>query len=75
MFCKQVVTDRFSEVCPRIDSRRAGLELGSYVNATSSYVARVELGLLLGLLGYGKAPKTAFRLPGLIRKRPLNYGV
>ncbi len=38
-------------------------------------VARVELGLLLGLLRYGKAPKTAFRLPGLIRKRPLNYGV
>ncbi len=29
----------------------------------------VGLGLLLGLLRYGKAPKTAFRLPGLIRKR------
>ena len=34
-----------------------------------------RVGLLLGLLGYGKAPKTVFRLPGLIRKRPLNYGV
>ena len=29
------------------------------------------LGLLLGLLGYGKAPKTALGLPGLIRKKPL----
>jgi hypothetical protein len=35
----------------------------------------IRLGLFLGLLGYGKAPKTAFRLPGLVRKRSLNYGV
>jgi len=34
----------------------------------------IRLGLLLGLLGYGKAPKTAFRLPGPIRKKPLDYG-
>ena len=37
-------------------------------------VARVELGLLLGLLRYGKAPETAFWLPGLIRKKALDYG-
>ncbi len=35
----------------------------------------IRLGLFLGLLGYGKAPKTAFGLPGQIRKRRLNYGV
>jgi hypothetical protein len=33
------------------------------------------LGLLLGLLGYGKAPTTVFRLSGLIRKKPLDYGI
>jgi hypothetical protein len=38
-------------------------------------VAGVELGLLLGLLGYGKAPKTLFRLSELIRKKALNYGL
>ncbi len=32
------------------------------------------LGLLLGLLGYGKAPKTLFRLSELIRKTVQNYG-
>jgi len=32
------------------------------------------LGLLLGLLGYGRAPKTTFRLSGLVRKNPLYYG-
>ncbi len=37
-------------------------------------VARVELGLLLGLLGYGKAPKASIPFPALIRKEPPNYG-
>jgi hypothetical protein len=36
---------------------------------------QIRLGLLLGLLRYGKAPKTLFRLPGLIRKKALNYGL
>ncbi len=36
--------------------------------------ARIRLGLLLGLLESGIAPKTAFRLPGLIRKKALQCG-
>jgi hypothetical protein len=43
--------------------------------ATRRFRPPIRLGLFLGLLGYGKAPKTAFRLPGLVRKRSLNYGV
>jgi len=35
----------------------------------------IRLGLLLGLLGYGKAPKTVFWLSELIRKKALNYGL
>jgi len=45
------------------------------VGAKLGVLATVSLGLLLGLLGYGKAPKTLFRLPGLIRKKPLYYGL
>jgi hypothetical protein len=34
----------------------------------------IRLGLLLGLLGYGKTPETVYRLSALIRKAPRNYG-
>jgi hypothetical protein len=33
-----------------------------------------RLGLLLGLLGYGKTPKTAFQFPALSRKKRPDYG-
>ena len=59
----RLISHTHSPWAGRLDVRRVGSG------------GRPRLGLLLGLLRSGKAPKTLFRLPGLIRNEPLRCGL